>query len=112
MEFSEFKDFKKVEDKHFIGCSLYIIDKDHDFYMEPNFESQLSYLSERFHDRFPEIVKSMMTIVGKNKHVIFTADFESPVVSLEGYIYREVGDILDPLHIDSGYISRGSDYGD
>jgi hypothetical protein len=112
MEFKEFDNYKKENDSRFIGSTKYTIDKEHDFYLEPNFESQLNYLSERFRDRYSEIIGSMMKLVQKNKHVIFTADFENPVVILDGYVYKEVEDILNPLNIDSGYISRGSDYGD
>ncbi len=112
MEFKEFSRFKKSLDPRFIGSEKFVIDKDHIFYMEPNFESQLFYLEERYKDKFPEIIKSMLKLVKKNKYVIFTADFENPVVSLDGYIYQEVDDILNPLNIDCGYISRGSDYGD
>jgi len=112
MEFKEFNEYKKEMDSRFIGATKYIVDKDHDFYLEPNFESQLSYLGERFRDRYPEIISSMMNLVARNKHVIFTADFENPVVVMDGYVYKEVEDFLIPLNIDCGYISRGSDYGD
>ena len=49
----------------------------------------------------------------KSKHkVIFTADFENPWITREGYIYREIFDITDPLLIFVEDKSRGSDYGD
>ena len=37
--------------------------------------------------------------VKRNKKVIFTADFDNPVVYLDDYIYRELSDIMGELKI-------------
>ena len=51
-------------------------------------------------------------VIKKNHKVIFTADFENPWITREGFIYREIQDITDPLCIFVEDKSRGSDYGD
>ena len=49
----------------------------------------------------------------KYKKVVFVYDYENPYVKdLDGFIYRELTDISDPLHIFVEDKSRGSDYGD
>ena len=48
----------------------------------------------------------------KNKKIIFTANYETPQTEKEGFIYLEITDVTDPLHIYVEDKSRGSDYGD
>ena len=51
-------------------------------------------------------------MVRKEHRIIFTADFENPWITRDGFIYREISDITDPLLIFVEDKSRGSDYGD
>lgn len=112
MEQREFKDFKHLENKKYPSCELYQIDEGHLFYIEPNFYSQLKYLEGRFYSRYNEIINEIISTVLKNKKVVFTADFEEPVVNEDDFIYQEIEDITNKLNIFVGYVSRGSDYGD
>ena len=57
-------------------------------------------------------MEELINNVKRNKRVVFTADFENPVVHQEGFVYQEIEDITDKIGLFSGYISRGSDYGD
>jgi hypothetical protein len=41
----------------------------------------------------------MEEIIKKNKKVIFTADFENPVVYKDDYIYQEIDDVLASLKL-------------
>ena len=59
-----------------------------------------------------EIMKAIDDIVNQYEKVIFTGDFDSPFIVRDGYIYREIHDITDPLKIYVEDKSRGSDYGD
>ena len=112
MEQIEFKKFKKVEDiKHGL-YEKYELDDGSSFFVEPHFYSQLKYLEDTFSDEFPKIMEELENNVKRNKKVIFTADYENPVVHEDGYIYQEIEDITNKIKLFSGYISRGSDYED
>ena len=63
-------------------------------------------------DNIDEIMKAIDDIVNQYEKVIFTGDFDSPFIVRDGYIYREIHDITDPLKIYVEDKSRGSDYGD
>jgi hypothetical protein len=54
----------------------------------------------------------MDELIKKNHKTIFTADFENPMVNKDDYIYVEITDITDPLHITWRDDNRPSDYGD
>ncbi len=69
------------------------------FFIEPNFYTQLVNLKIHFEDRFQDIISTILNVVIRNKKVIFTADYEHPVVYKEGYIYREIDDILGELKL-------------
>ncbi|HBS10188.1 MAG TPA: hypothetical protein DEA28_00375 [Firmicutes bacterium] len=69
-------------------------------------------MKEHHHDKFELIMNKLYEIVLNNKKVIFTADYEYPACYKEGFIYREITDITDPLLIFVEDKSRGSDYGD
>lgn len=112
MEQIEFKDYECVADETCPLAKLYEIDKENSFYIEPNFYAQIKYLKERFPEKFDALMGELKANVMRNHRVIFTADFESPVVYKENYIYQEIEDLTNKLNIFSGYISRGSDYGD
>lgn len=107
----EFKDFKKIDTNGEIA-EKYELDDGSTFYIEPNFYSQLRYLEETHKDEFPKLMEELISNVKRNKKVIFTADFENPVIYKDGFIYQEIEDITDKIKLFSGFISRGSDYGD
>ena len=82
------------------------------FFVEPGFYEGLLGFREKREQDFPRIMEEIDRVIKKNHKVIFTADFENPWISREGYIYREIFDITDPLRIFVEDKSRGSDYGD
>ena len=82
------------------------------FYVEPGFYDGLLGFKERRLEDFDRIMASIDATIRKEHRVIFTADFENPWIEREGYIYREIHDITDPLGIFVEDKSRGSDYGD
>jgi hypothetical protein len=57
-------------------------------------------------------MKAIEQIIKDNPKVVFTGNFETPFIDKEGFLYREIGDITDPLKIFVEDKSRGSDYGD
>lgn len=82
------------------------------FYVEPGFYEGLMGFKEKRADDFPRIMEAIDQVIKKEKKVIFTADFENPWITRDGFIYREISDITDPLLIFVEDKSRGSDYGD
>jgi len=112
MEVKGLEQIKHSKDQKFIYCERYEIDAEHCFILEPNFISQLHYYEERKPDDYVRIINKLIEIVMKNKKVVFTADFENPVVYDDDFIYQEIEDITDPLEIFSGFISFGNEYGD
>ena len=61
-------------------------------------------------DKYVELFDDML--IKKNEKVIFTWSYDSPFMEKDGFIYREISDISDPLKIYVEDKSRGSDYGD
>ncbi|MFA6667262.1 MAG: hypothetical protein WCS51_02775 [Bacilli bacterium] len=112
MEQKEFNQFKKVIDEKYPACEKYLISDGVEFYIEPNFYTQLKFFEERFASHYPEIINELINNVKRNKKVVFTADYEQPVVYEDDFVYQEIEDITNKLKIFSGYKSRGSDYGD
>ena len=112
MIFEEFKHLRQEVDKNNPFSNLYFYESGESFYVEPAFYTQLMGFKEQHADRFPEILTSIQEVVMKNKKVVFTANYESPLTEVEGYIYLEITDITDPLKIYAEDKSRGSDYGD
>ena len=112
MIFEEFKHLRQEVDKNNPFSNLYFYESGESFYVEPAFYTQLMGFKEQHADRFPEILTSIQEVVMKNKKVVFTANYESPLTEVEGYIYLEITDITDPLKIYAEDNSRGSDYGD
>ncbi len=98
MEYIEFNDLKIVKDKDYkdINCYQY---EGSLFYIEPNFYTQLIYLKEHFSKEYNDIVIKIKEVALRNKKVIFTGDFENPVVHKEGFIYREINDVLAELKL-------------
>ncbi len=82
------------------------------FYIEPVFNTQLLRLIEKFPNQEETIITYMIEVVQKEKKVIFTGNYEIPLVDQPDYIYRELTDITNHLNILLNDISRGSDYGD
>lgn len=103
MEMHEFDKFKKVVDENYKDINLYELEDGSRFYIEPNFYTQLQYVKDHFMDHYEEIVNKIIEITKRNKRMIFTADFESPVVYKDDYFYREIGDVLGEakLHFDN-----------
>lgn len=112
MNYLEFNEFKIKEDKNNPFCTLFIIDENNQFYLEPAFYSQLQGFKERHRDKYQLIIDEMIRLVKKNHKVVFTANFETPQTEADGFIYLEITDVTNPLHIYVEDKSRGSDYGD
>lgn len=112
MIIEEFKDLELREDKNNPFCNLYFFKTGESFYIEPAFYTQMRGFKEQFKDKYPLIVERMKEVVLKNKKVVFTCNYETPLTEAEGYIYLEITDITDPLKIYAEDKSRGSDYGD
>ncbi len=112
MEYIEFDKYEKVVDplNRLVHCYK---NEDGDiFYVEPGFYDGLIGFKEKRNENFDQIMKEIDLVIRKNHKVIFTADFENPWITREGFIYREIFDITDPLCIFVEDKSRGSDYGD
>ena len=112
MIFEEFKDLRQELDKNNPFSNLYFYETGESFYVEPAFYTQLMGFKEQHADRFSEILDRIREIVLKNKKVVFTANYETPLTEADGYIYLEITDVTDPLKIYAEDKSRGSDYGD
>jgi len=112
MECLEWKQYKRNYDAKSDLCPGYILDDGSRFIMEMGFYNQLESIKTLFPERFNEVITAINNCVKKNKKVFFTAEVEAPFIELKDYIYLEITDILDPLHIFAEDKSRGSDYGD
>ena len=112
MIYPEFDKYTPSVDKENPFCNAYTTKEGHLFFVEPWFYVGLTGFKEKRAERFDEIMKAIDEIVAKNERVIFTGDFESPFIVRDGFIYREIHDITDPLKIYVEDKSRGSDYGD
>lgn len=112
MIFEEFKDLKTEVDSNNPFSNLYFYETGESFYVEPAFYTQLMGFKEQHKEKFPLILNKMKELVLKNKKVVFTANYETPLTAVEGYIYLEITDVTDPLQIYAEDKSRGSDYGD
>ena len=112
MDYPEFNDYKAINDPLNHLVHLYEDELGNRFYVEPGFYDGLIGFKEKRAERFDELMKALDDTVKKEHRVIFTADFEYPWITREGYIYREIFDLTDPLKIFVEDKSRGSDYGD
>ena len=81
-------------------------------YVEPTFHTQLLGMKQHHHDKFSLIISNILSLVEKNKKVVFVGDFENPYIEMDGFVYLEITDVTDPLLIFVEDKSRGSDYGD
>jgi len=112
MEYKEWQKFPKNLDAKSSLCPGYILSDNARFIMEPAFYTQLETLKGFYPEKINEVIDAINKRVIKEKKVFFTIDIENPFVDLKDYIYLEITDILDPLHIIIDDKSRGSDYGD
>lgn len=113
MNYEEFNNLKTIKDEKNPFSTLYVLDGGETFYLEPAFYTQLHGFKERHTPSdYQRIIDEMIAITKRNKKVVFTANFEYPQTEVEGYIYLEITDVTDPLHIFVEDKSRGSDYGD
>ena len=112
MNYPEFDRYHEVKDplNRLVHC--YEDDEGNRFYVEPGFYDGLLGFKEKRTERFEELMEAIDETIKKWHRVIFTADFENPWIEREGFIYREIFDLSDPLRIFVEDKSRGSDYGD
>lgn len=111
MEYKEFAKFKLVPDSTTLS-NHYVDDEGNSFYVEPGFYMGLKGFEEKRLEDYPRILEAIYKIIKEQHNVVFTGDYESPFTVKEGYIYKEISDITDPLKIFVEDKSRGSDYGD
>lgn len=112
MRINDFDKYLRQKDANNLYSDLYELENGETFYIEPSFHTQLMGFKEQRTNDYPRIIEEIIRIVKKNKKVIFTGNFESPQIEVDGYIYLEVTDVTDPLQIFVEDKSRGSDYGD
>ncbi len=112
MEYIEFAPYRPYKDPENHLVHAYEDEEGNRFYVEPGFYEGLRGFKEKRAERFNEILVAMDETIKKHHHVIFTVDFENPWIARDGYIYREIFDLTDPLGIFVEDKSRGSDYGD
>lgn len=94
MEMVEFKDLKEIKDEKYPFINCYELSEEERFFVEPNFYTQLTYIKEHFLDKYSAIIEEILSTVKRNKKVIFTGNFEDPVVHYDDFIYRELEDVL------------------
>ena len=111
MEYIEFSKYKKISDPKTV-VNGYEDEEGNIFYVEPAFYYNLQGFKDKRAEAFEPILKEMERIVKANHHVIFTGNIEAPMYEKEGFIYKEIEDISDPLGLFFEDKSRGSDYGD
>ena len=112
MKYVEFENLKQIEDKNNPFSSLYELETGERFYIEPVFYTMLQGFKDHHPDKYPLIVEEILKVAKKNGKVVFTGNYECPLTNVDGYVYLEINDITDPLHIFVEDKSRGSDYGD
>lgn len=112
MDYIEFAAYRAYQDPLNGLVHAYVDEEGNLFYVEPGFYDGLLGFKERRPEAFPRIMEELDRLVKSLHKVIFTADFENPWIDREGFIYREIADITDPLLIFVEDKSRGSDYGD
>lgn len=94
MEFKEFNDLKINEESIYQNVSASYLIGDSIFYIEPSFHTQLINLEYQYKDIFPRLIESIKEIALKNKKVIFTGNFDNPLLNIDGFIYRDIEDLL------------------
>lgn len=112
MKYPEFDQYESFVDPANPFCNAYKTKEGHIFYVEPGFYEGMLGFKEKRRERYQELVEAIYQTIQKEEKVIFTWDFESPFIEKDGFIYREIHDISDPLNIYVEDKNRGSDYGD
>ena len=113
MRINDFDKYKIANDPKNPFCDLYQLEKGEKFYIEPAFHTQLQGFYDQHKKEFPRIIEEMLRLVRKNKNIVFVGNFEFPQTDVsDEYIFLEITDVTDPLHIYAEDKSRGSDYGD
>ena len=111
-DYEEFKHLKREIDHNNPFSALYVYESGESFYLEPAFYTQLMGFKDHFPDKFHLIIQRMEELVKKNKKIVFTANYENPLTEIDNYIFLEITDVTDSLHMFAEDKSRGSDYGD
>ena len=114
MNYPEFEMFKIIKDEKNPFATVYQIDENTIFYIEPIFYTHLKGFKERIEPSdYQRIIERMIEVSKKNRHVVFVGTFDFPQTDVDNsYIFLEITDITDPLQIFVEDKSRGSDYGD
>jgi len=112
IDYEEFSKYKRLEDKKNPFSALFELDSGESFYIEPVFLTQLHGFRDHYKEKYGIILDRLEELVKKNKHVVFTGNFEYPQTEVDGFIFLEITDVTDPLQIYVEDKSRGSDYGD
>ncbi len=112
MDYIEFAGYRPYLDPLNKLVHAYTDEEGNLFYVEPGFYDGLLGFEEKRPEAFSRIMEEIDKTIKKNHKVIFTADFENPWIERDGFLYREIGDITDPLLVFVEDKSRGSDYGD
>lgn len=112
MKYAEFEHLKIIEDKKNPFSILYELEDGSRFYIEPVFYTQLKGFKDYQPTEYERIINEVIELAKKNHRVVFTGNFDCPLTQVDDYIYLEITDVTDPLHIFVEDKSRGSDYGD
>lgn len=112
MKYPEFEKYDQFTDPENPFCNVYSSKDGHIFFVEPGFYFMLQGFSEKGEERVNEIFEAMDEMIAKYPKLVFCGNYESPFVVKEGFVYKEITDITDPLEIYFEDRSRGSDYGD
>jgi hypothetical protein len=63
-------------------------------YIEPGFYTQMHYFEDFYLKEYSNIVDTVISIAKKYKKVIFTTDYDNPLVKVDGFVYRDIDDVL------------------
>lgn len=110
--YSEWSHLEQLNDSKNPFSALYKYEDGSMFYIEPVFYTQLEEFGKHHENSVKLILDEMEKLVKKNRVVVFTGEFESPLTKVDDAIYLEIFDITDKLQIFVEDKSRGSDYGD
>ena len=111
-DYEEWKHLKKSSDPNNPFCAVYSYPDGETFYIEPVFYTQLKGFKDYQPTEYERIINEVIELAKKNHRVVFTGNFDCPLTQVDDYIYLEITDVTDPLHIFVEDKSRGSDYGD
>lgn len=113
MKYEEFAHLKMEVDEKNPFCPRFVLPSGECFYLEPVFYTQLQGFKDLHKEQYHRIIDEMIRLTKKNKRIVFVGTFEYPQTEVDdSYIFLEITDVTDPLHIFVEDKSRGSDYGD